>query len=207
MTSIFHRACGMSVALITVGALASAQESPVNTWSRGTTLNIFAGASSEPHKGAFTAGGAIGWQLTPAMAVEGTGAWVDNQSSPTWFTAAMKFQARIAPVGGTNPYVEGGIGLCRSSFDAGDLNVPEFYRKRMVDNPLRTSVMSRTFTDPTFAYGAGLNIIATRHIAIRPAAEFTTVFRNHDTLTIMAGVVRVAYHFENHPVTPTGKTR
>lgn len=206
MTSVFRRGCAMAVALMTIGALASAQETAVNTWSRGTTLNIFAGASSEPQKGAFTAGGAIGWQLTPSMAIEGTGAWIDNQSSPTWFTAAMKFQARLARAAGTNPYLEGGIGLCRSSFDAGDMNVPGFYRKRMVDNP-GTSLMSHTFTDPTFAYGAGLNIIATRHIAIRPAAEFTTVFRNRDTFTMMAGVVRLAYHFENHPVTPTGKTR
>ena len=205
MTSIFHRACAMATALMTVGALASAQES-VNAWSRGTTLNIFAGASSEPQKGAFTAGGAIGWQLTPSMAIEGTGASIDNQSSPTWFTAAMKFQTRLAAAGGTNPYVEGGIGLCRSSFDAGDMNVPEFYRKRMVEN-LGSSMLSHTFTDPTFAFGGGLNIIATRHIAIRPAIEFTTVFRNSDTFTITAGVVRLAYHFENHPVTPTGKTR
>ncbi len=206
MTSIFHRACAMAVALITVGALASAQESTVTTWSRGTTLNVFAGASSEPQKGAFTAGGALGWQLTPSMAIEGTGAWIDNQSSPTWFTAAMKFQARLAPAGGTNPYLEGGIGLCRSSFDVGDMNVPAFYRKRMVDTP-GALTMSHTFTDPTFAFGGGLNLIVTRHIAIRPAAEFTTVFRNRDTFTMMAGVVRVAYHFENHPVTPSGNTR
>lgn len=206
MTSIFRRGCAMAVALIAFGALASAQESTVNAWSRGTTLNIFAGASSEPQKGAFTAGGAIGWQLTPSMAIEGTGGWIDNQSSPTWFTAAMKFQARLVPAGGTNPYVEGGIGLCRSSFDAADMNVPDFYRKRMVENP-GISIMTHTFTDPTFAYGGGFNIVATRHIAIRPAVEFTTVFRNRDTFTMMAGVVRVAYHFENHPVTPTGKTR
>jgi Outer membrane protein beta-barrel domain len=206
MTSIFHRACSMAAVFMTVGALASAQESAVNTWSRGTTLNMFAGASSEPHKGAFTAGGAIGWQLTPAMAVEGTGAWIDNQTSPTWFTAALKFQARLAAAAGTNPYVEGGFGLCRSSFDSGDLNVPEFYRRRMAQDPA-ISIMSHTFTDPTFAFGGGLNIIATRHIAIRPAVEFTTVFRNSDTFTMTAGVVRVAYHFENHPVTPTVKAR
>jgi hypothetical protein len=86
------------------------------------------------------------------------------------------------------------------------MNVPAFYRKRMVDTP-GALTMSHTFTDPTFAFGGGLNLIVTRHIAIRPAAEFTTVFRNRDTFTMMAGVVRVAYHFENHPVTPSGNTR
>jgi outer membrane protein with beta-barrel domain len=206
MTSVFRRACSIGLALMAVSALAFAQESVQNTWSRGTTLNVFAGASSEPTKGAFTAGGAIGWQLTPTMAIEGSGGWIDSQSSSSWFTAALKAQARLARAGGTNPYLEGGIGLCRATFDVGQPNVPAFYHKRMFESP-GSSMMSRTFTDPTFAFGAGLNIIASRRIAIRPAVEVTTVFRNHDTLAMTAGVVRVAYHFEDHPVTPAGNPR
>jgi hypothetical protein len=68
-------------------------------------------------------------------------------------------------------------------------------------------MMSHSFTDPTFAFGAGLNIIATRHVAIRPAIEVTTVFRNRNTFAMTAGVVRVAYHFEDHPVTPASNPR
>jgi hypothetical protein len=118
----------------------------------------------------------------------------------------LKAQARLAYAGGTNPYVEGGIGLCRSTFDAGQAKVPAFYQKRMVETPA-ASMMNHTFTDPTFAFGAGLNIIATRHVAIRPAVEVTMVFRNRDTFTMAAGVVRLAYHFENHPVTPASNSR
>ena len=206
MTSIFRRACSIAVALVAVSAVVSAQESPATVWSHGTTLNLFAGAASEPMKGAFTAGGAIGWQLTPALAIEGTGGWIDSQSSSAWFTAALKAQARLAYAGGTNPYVEGGIGLCRATFDAGQANVPTLYQKRMMEAP-ETSMMAHTFTDPTFAFGAGLNIIATRHIAVRPAVEVTMVFRNSNTFTMTAGVVRLAYHFENHPVTPARRAR
>ena len=57
MTSVFRRACAIAVAFLAVAALAKAQETAANVWSHGTTLNIFAGASSEPMKGAFTAGG------------------------------------------------------------------------------------------------------------------------------------------------------
>lgn len=49
---------------------------------------------------------------------------------------------------------------------------------------------------------SGVNILVTRHIAIRPAVAVTMVFRHRDTYTMTAGVVRLAYHFENHPVTP-----
>lgn len=206
MTSVFRRACAIAVAFLAVAALAKAQETAANVWSHGTTLNIFAGASSEPMKGAFTAGGAIGWQVTPTMAIEGTGGWIDSQSSSPWFIAALKAQARLAYAGGTNPYVEGGIGLCRATFDAGQANVPTLYQKRMMEAP-ETSMMAHTFTDPTFAFGAGLNIIATRHIAVRPAVEVTMVFRNSNTFTMTAGVVRLAYHFENHPVTPARRAR
>lgn len=206
MTSIFRRAGAIAVSLMAVSALAMAQESPSNVWSHGTTLNVFAGASSEPMKGAFTAGGAVGWQLTPTMAVEGTAGWIDNQSSSKWFTGALKAQARLAYAGGANPYVEGGIGLCRSTFDAGQANVPTFYQRRMVAPP-GASMMNHTFTDPTFAFGAGLNILATRHVAVRPAVEVTMVFRNRDAFAMTAGVVRVAYHFENHPVTPASNPR
>jgi outer membrane protein with beta-barrel domain len=206
MTSLFRRACAIASALVAVSALAFAQESTQNTWSHGTTLNLFAGASSEPMKGAFTAGGAIGWQLTPTIAIEGTGGWIDSQSSSPWFTAALKAQARLAYAAGTNPYVEGGIGLCRATFDAGQANVPTFYHQRMMETP-GASLMNHTFTDPTFAFGAGLNILVTRHVAIRPAVELTTVFRDRNTLTMTAGVVRLAYHFENHPVTPASNPR
>jgi hypothetical protein len=201
MALMFRRACAIAIVVGAVSTLASAQESPPNAWSRGTTLNLFAGAASAPMKGAFTAGGAIGWQLTPTMAIEGTGSWIESASSSPWFTAAMKAQARLAYAAGTNPYVEGGIGLCRSTFDAGQTNVPDFYRKRMMQNP-GGSLMSHTFTDPTFAFGAGLNLLATRHVAIRPAVELTTVFRGSGTFTMTAGVLRLAYHFEDHPVTP-----
>jgi len=206
MASIFRRACSIAPAFVAVAALAFAQESAQNTWSHGTTLNVFAGASSEPMNGAFTAGGAIGWQVTPTWAIEGTGGWIDSESSSAWFTAALKAQARLAYAKGTNPYVEGGIGLCRATFDAGQTNVPAFYQKQMLDSP-GASMMNHTFTDPTFAFGAGLNILATRHIAIKPAVEVTTVFRNSNTFTMTAGVVRLAYHFENHPVTPARNPR
>jgi hypothetical protein len=202
MTSVFRRAGSMAIAMMAVAALASAQETAANAWSHGTTLNAFVGAASEPTAGAVTAGGAIGWQVNPSFAVEGTGAWTDSQSSSLWFSAALKVQTRLAYAGGANPYVEAGIGMYQASFDAGQTEVPEFYRKRMTEEP-GALTMSHSFRDPTFVFGGGLNVLATRHFSLRPAVEFTVVLRNGDSYTSTAGVLRLAYHFENHPVTPT----
>jgi hypothetical protein len=33
------------------------------------------------------------------------------------------------------------------------------------------------------------------------------VFRGNDRFTMVAGVLRLAYHFENHPVTPAANPR
>jgi len=192
----------MAIAVMALAALASAQESTGgDTWTHGTTLNAFAGVASEPTAGAATAGGAIGWQMTPSLSFEGTGAWINSQSSSPWFSAALKVQTRLAHARGANPFVEGGIGLYQASFDAGQATVPEFYAKRMNDPP--GSKMSHSFTDPSVVFGGGFNLLATRHFAFRPTVEVTVVLRNNDSYTATAGVLRFAYLFENHPVTPT----
>lgn len=203
MTSTFRRAGPLAIAVMALAALASAQESTgATTWSHGTTLNAFAGVASEPTTGAATAGGGIGWQLTPTMSVEGTGAWINSQSSSPWFSASLKVQARLAHARGMSPFVEAGIGLYQASFDAGQADVPEFYMKRMTAEP-GGSVMSHSFTDPTIVFGGGFNVLATRHFALRPTLEVTMVVRNSDSYTATAGILRLAYFFEDHPVTPT----
>jgi hypothetical protein len=207
MSSTFRRTGSMAIAVMALAALASAQESTGgDTWTHGTTLNAFAGVASEPTAGAATAGGAIGWQMTPSLSFEGTGAWINSQSSSPWFSAALKVQTRLAHARGANPFVEGGIGLYQASFDAGQADVPEFYRKRMTEQP-GGSVMSHSFTDPTIVFGGGLNVLATRHFALRPTVEVTMVLRNSDSYTTTAAVLRLAYFFENHPVTPTRRSR
>jgi hypothetical protein len=201
MTSTLRRVSSMTIVVMALAALASAQESTEGAWSHGTTLNAFAGVASEPTAGTATAGGSIGWQWSPTMSIEGTGAWFNSQSSSPWFSAALKVQTRLAHARGANPFVEGGIGLYQASFDAGQTDVPEFYRKRMTDQA--GTMMSHSFRDPSVVFGGGLNVVATRHFALRPTVEVTVVLRNSDSYTTTAGVLKLAYIFENHPVTPT----
>ncbi len=64
-----------------------------------------------------------------------------------------------------------------------------------------------TFTDPSFILGGGMNIFVTRHIAIRPDVEAMIVRRDSHNYVVTAVVVHIAYHFENHPITPTRRPR
>ena len=78
-----------------------------------------------------------------------------------------------------------------------ELGVPDFYQHRMGDPTRR-----QTFTDPAFFTGGGWTFFVSRHIAIQPALEGTFVTRDGRAYPLTSAVVRLGYHFEDHPVTP-----
>jgi hypothetical protein len=76
--------------------------------------------------------------------------------------------------------------------------MPEFYRRRVGPGFGTT----HTFTDPSFVVGGGVNVFTSRHWAIRPEVEAIVVRRQSRSYVVTAVTVGVAYHFEEHPVTP-----
>jgi hypothetical protein len=201
MNSNIYRGCSTLVMALALAAAASAQERPhTNGWSHATTLNVFAGVASEPAGGSGMVGGSIGWQLTRTMAIEGSGSWINGGEDADWFAGALKLQTTVGRVSGAVPFVEAGIGLYRASFDANRTDMPEFYGRRM-GSALRDGMMMRTFTDPSVVFGGGISMDATRHIAIRPAVELTTVLRDNHTFVTVGAMVRMTYRFEDRPVT------
>jgi hypothetical protein len=56
---------------------------------------------------------------------------------------------------------------------------------------------------PSFILGGGVNLFATRHVAIRPDVEAKIVRRNSQNYVVSAVSVHIAYHFEDHPITPS----
>jgi hypothetical protein len=48
-----------------------------------------------------------------------------------------------------------------------------------------------------------LNVFVARHLAIRPDVEATIVRRNAQNYVVTAVSVHMAYHFEDHPITPS----
>lgn|SRR5687767_6359421 len=220
-----RRLPAVTVAWLALAAAAFAQTAAPHEWSRGTTLNGFAGIATESSSSGPAFGGALGWELTPRFALEGSGSWIEFDGRHNAFAAAMKVRGRLFGRRKIDPFLQGGIGLYRASFDArtdempgpmmngtfigampslasyrfGD--VPHFYQHRM-DDFAGDDMLRRTFTDPAFVFGGGVNLFVTRHLAIRPDVEAMVVVRDRRSQMVTSIGVHAVYHFEEHPVTP-----
>jgi hypothetical protein len=173
----------------------------VAEWSHGTTLNGYGGFTADSEQTGPVLGAAAGWELTPNLAIEGSGAWAEFGSGTTSFAGAVKARIRIAGQRKIDPFVHAGIGLYRATFGETETAMPEFYQRRMV-MPVSPDRMTRTFTDPSVVAGGGVSMFVNRHVALRPDAEATIVFRDGHSHVVTTVAMHVVYHFENHPVTP-----
>jgi hypothetical protein len=203
--------CLQSVVIgIFVGvATASAQGTPPptprvvpegNMWSHGTTLNVFGGATGASGDRAAIAGGALGWEIRPWFAIEGGGTWLDWGKQAHAFAPSMSAQVGLLTPRPVVPFLTGGIGLYHASFNRLDSAMPAFYRRRMTG---MSGMASRiTFTDPSLVGGGGLSVFLSRHWTLRPEIVATVVLQDSNTFVVTTGAVRLAYHFEDHPVTP-----
>ena len=172
-----------------------------NEWSHGTTLNVFASATADPSRDGPGLGGAVGWVVTPRFAIEGTGAWYTAGNAEDAFAGALKAQVAVVRGHRVVPFLQAGVGLYKASFATDASSVPVFYRDRMAARGVGTGAV-QSFTDPTVVFGGGVGMILTRHVALRPDVEVTVVTRAGRNQTITAFALHLAYHFEEHPVTP-----
>ena len=192
----------LSAVMCGLAAAAAAQPAPQqHEWSHGTTINGFAGVAADPSRNGAVLGGAVGWELIPRLAIEGTGAWFDRGASVDAFAGALKAQFTLVPAHRAMPFLQAGIGLYRASFDRNVSPMPDFYRRRLSDT-MPSHGSATVFTDPTLVFGGGANVFLTRHIAIRPDVEAMRVMRGGHHYTMTSVAVHLAYHFEDHPVTP-----
>jgi hypothetical protein len=196
------RYLGVSAIAMAVSATSLEAQPAVtgNIWSHGTTLNVFAGATTVSGSSAPIAGGAAGWEITPWMGIEGNAAWSERSSREDAFTAALAANFSLTGPRRAVPFVRAGVGLYRALFDASTDPLPEFYRRGLgnASSPLD----DQQFTDPSFVFGGGVNVFTTRHLAIRPQFEAIVVRRESHSRLVTAVTVHLAYHIENHPVTP-----
>jgi Outer membrane protein beta-barrel domain len=195
MRARFQIAAAVAAGLL-VAAPVHAQGADPAGWRYGTTLTLNPGVASGNSEAGGTLGGALGWELTPRLAVEGLGTWLDRPESPETFSAAIRSRYALVPRRSA-PFIEGGFGMFITTIDPARATVPEFYRNRMADETRR-----RKFTDPAFFTGAGWTVVVSRHISLQPALEWTIVTDSGHGYTLTTATLRIAYHFEDHPVTP-----
>jgi hypothetical protein len=192
--------------MLTLSWNASAQQVADSDWKHGTTLSAFAGAGTDSSKTGAVGGMSMGWEATPVLAFEGSGSWLDRGAGADAFAAALKVQAGLRSVRTVVPFVEAGFGLYRAWFDPESTSIPEFYERRMNTTAPATPT-PRTFTDPALVFGGGVSLFASRRISLRPDVETMLVRADGQSYFVTTVAVRLAYHFEEHPVTPARRFR
>ena len=173
-------------------------------WSHGTTLNGFAGVTMDSAGSGPLLGGALGWEVTPRLALEGSGSWAEFGHGTNSFGGAMKVRVRLSGRRTVDPFLQAGIGLYRATFGQNDTAMPAFYERRMTHHVSRAGGPT-TFTDPTLVAGGGVNVFMNRHFALRPDVETTIVLRDGRRHVVTSVALHAVYHFESHPVTPVAR--
>lgn len=174
---------------------------PGDGWGHGTTLDGFAGVAIDSSRSGALLGGAVGWEVTPRVAIEGSGAWLEFGGGSSAFNGALKMRLRLSGLRTIDPFVQAGVGLYRASFTANPDDAPGFYSRRMSTH--MEAGVGATFTDPTVVAGGGVNVFLTRQFSIRPDVEAAIVLRDRRSLVVTSVTLHAVYHFEDRPVTPS----
>jgi hypothetical protein len=195
--------------VVVTSVAAAAQPAPKVPYSGGntcTTLNGFGGAAWADSDPGGMFGGALGWEFTPWFGVEASAAWLDRPDHEGGFSASFDGHLKL-PVSRTAvPFLKGGFGLYRASFEGNTEKMPMFYRHRL--HATDTGVeQSQAFTDPAFAVGGGISLFLSRHLSLRPDVTAILAVRDSDTRVITTFTLHLAYHFEDHPITPSRDRR
>jgi hypothetical protein len=193
----------VSVVLLCSAAAAPAfaqRALPAAEWRHATTLDGFAGVAVDQDRTGPLFGGAVGWEMTPRLAIEGSGSWTEFGTRNTAFGAALKLRTRLTGQRKVDPYVEGGVGLYHANF-APHQPIPDFYRDRMSEQA-GSEHLGPSFTDPTLVAGGGVTLFLKRQIAVRPAVEAAFVLGGGGTHVVTTFALHGVYYFEQRPVTP-----
>jgi hypothetical protein len=170
-------------------------------WTRRVTMNGFGGVASGASDPSAVFGAGVGWGIAPRWTLEGSGAWFAREAGAESFGASLTAQVSLGRRLPALPYLKAGIGMYLTSFDLSRTTPPEFYRRRIGPGGPATGPRHE-FRDPSIVLGGGVNVLVGRRIGIRPEVETTVVVRGGHAHAVTAGLLRIAYHFETHQITP-----
>lgn len=187
------------LALALAGDAAAQAVSDTEPVQRGTDLAVFAGASSNKEATGIGLAGIAGWQYTPTLALEARFGFYDREQGSEGFGADFGVMVRM-PRARLRPFIAGGFGLYRASFDPGVIPESDFYRLR---SDAETGPSGGdAFTDTAVRVSGGLDMLIGRNVTFRPEAGILLVWDGSRNYTLGIFGVRIGYHFEDRPVTP-----
>jgi hypothetical protein len=190
--------CSVVISAMATSLPAAAQpsERPPES-SRATELSAFVGGvvSSYTH---VVAGGVADWELNRWSSIEARGSWFVPQNGSSGFSADLGALVNVIPRQRVTPYVGASFGLYLATFDSGTTQLPRFYQDR------DGGPADLTFTDPALRLTAGVDIVSSRRLTVRPEASSLLVWRDGRSETMVTVGVRVGYRFEEETVAGAG---
>jgi hypothetical protein len=185
-------------ALIPVNdARAQASTSP---WRFGTVLSGFVGSASTNGTDPALAA-SVGWEMTPYFTLEARGL---RMTGPDVRSMAALIGPRFNLLGRRRivPFVSTAIGVQNASVRVDGTDVPTFYRGRVAASATSGGRRRQSFDDLGVTVGSGVDVFVTRHVALRPDAQLLLVHASGRSERIGVFGIHLAYHFEEHNVTP-----
>lgn len=172
---------------------------PPSVWGRGSDLGLFAGGAASSTVTGATVAGSFDWEVSRWNAIEARASWFDRGEGAKAFGFDVSGLVNLITKRSVTPFVGGGYGVYHASFASPSSEMSEFYRSR-IEPALVTEAFS--FTDPALRLTGGVDIIAKRSISLRPEASLLVVFNEDRTERLITFGFRLAYRFEDHPITP-----
>ena len=205
-TNPLRRATAVAVLALIPAVQAAAQSNPspnANRWARATSIGVYTGAASNAGDTRIAVGGTAAWDLSRWCAVEARGDWFDRTAGAQAFGATINALVNLVPRQTVTPFAAAGFGLHHTSFDTSRAVMPGFYQHRLANSSNAVAPAVQTFTDTAFYFATGVDLLASRHLALRPEVGVVVVRGGGQTDTVGTFGVRVAYRFERHLITPT----
>jgi hypothetical protein len=199
------RILASALVLSAMPAVAAAQTGPVpHPFDRCTQAAALFGAGTGSSSTGIVAGGGFGWRVMPRLSIDTRMAWFDRGDGMDAFSASLGAEVSFNGSSSISPFLRAGAGVYRLSIDTATAAPPDFYRRRLIAGGSRPD-SHQAFTDPAVVLGGGVSIFVTRRVALRPEFETTIAFRNSRSHAVTAIAIQLAYHFEDHRITPVRK--
>lgn len=187
-----------------------AQDDGVRSGMKATAVVGEAGLSNDATNNNGWWGAMALWQPTHRVGIAVSGRWLDMGPAASAFAADISTELGLVSRSSREvPYVRLGVGAYRATFDLADARqasaTPDFYWRRL---DRQSAVLGReTFMDPMVVVAAGMDVPLNRRVSVRPDVRGMWVVRGGHAYQMVLVGVQLAYHIEEHPVTPARDAR
>jgi hypothetical protein len=195
---------GLSAAVALAAALPAVAQTTTPAqyeWTRRLTAHGFVGASSIPPDAGFTGGAGVGWGIARRWLVEGSAGWFNLPPGANAYGASITALVSLTNRRPALPFLRFGVGMYAASYDTSRVDPPDFYARRF-DAAAGPAGEEKSFRDPSIVAGGGVHLLMARNWGVRPEVEVTVALDGRHAYTVVSGVIRVAYHFEQRQITP-----